>query len=130
MKKLGKLPMKKFIAKKEAVYTCGLGPALDVVGGKWKALILWEINTCPRRFGELRRLIPGISEKMLIQQLREMEADAIVHRELFREVPPRVEYSITKLGAELNAALGPLGDWGEKHMKTITANRRPKRGAA
>lgn len=120
----------KAAAKKDAVYTCGLGPALDVVGGKWKALILWEINTQPRRFGELRRLIPGISEKMLIQQLREMEADGIVHRELFHEVPPRVEYSITKLGAELNTALGPLGDWGEKHMKTILANRRPKRGAA
>lgn len=113
-------------AGKELIYTCGLGPALDVVGGKWKALILWEINTEPRRFGELKRLLPGISEKMLIQQLRELEADGIVHREVFHEVPPRVEYSVTKLGTELNAALGPLGDWGEKHMKTILAARRKR----
>lgn len=113
-------------AGKESIYTCGLGPALDVVGGKWKALILWEINTQPRRFGELKRLLPGISEKMLIQQLRELESDGIVHRELFHEVPPRVEYSVTELGVELNAALGPLGDWGEKHMQTILAARRRK----
>jgi DNA-binding HxlR family transcriptional regulator len=117
-------------AGKDLIYTCGLGPALDVVGGKWKALILWEINTQPRRFGELKRLIPGISEKMLIQQLRELEADGIVHRELFHEVPPRVEYSVTPLGAELNQALGPLGDWGEKHMATILAARTRKSGAA
>lgn len=108
---------------KPETYTCGLGPALDVVGGKWKALMLWEVNTKTRRFGELKRLLPAISEKMLIQQLRELEVDGIIHRESFHEVPPRVEYSATPLGAELNEVLTPLGDWGEKHKARILAVR-------
>jgi DNA-binding HxlR family transcriptional regulator len=99
--------------------TCGLVPALDVIGGKWKALVLWEMNTRPRRFGEFKRLVPGISEKMLIQALREMERDGIVHREVFHEVPPRVEYSVTEFGATLNAALEPLCSWGQQHMERI-----------
>jgi len=67
--------------------------------------------------------LPDISEKMLIQQLRELEADGIVHREVFHEVPPRVEYSETKLGASLNAALGPLADWGDRYAKRASAAR-------
>jgi DNA-binding HxlR family transcriptional regulator len=104
-------------------YSCGLDAAVDVIGGKWKALILWELHAEPRRFGELRRGLPGISEKMLIQQLRELEADGIVHREVYREVPPKVEYSLTELGLSLNKALLPLGDWGDEHMATIVARR-------
>jgi DNA-binding HxlR family transcriptional regulator len=115
-------------------YICGLDAALDVVGGKWKALILWELQAAPQRFGQLRRGLSGISEKMLIQQLRELEADGIVHREVYREVPPKVEYSLTDLGGSLNTALLPLGDWGEDHMDAITARRqdnaRVERGAA
>lgn len=99
---------------KKQPYSCGLGPAFEVIGGKWKALILWEISEKPRRFGELKRLIPGISEKMLIQQLREMEGDGLVRRKIFREVPPRVEYSVTPRGSSLNKALGPLANWGEQ----------------
>jgi DNA-binding HxlR family transcriptional regulator len=110
--------------KRQQPYTCGLGPALDVIGGKWKALILWEINTSPRRFGELKRLVPSISEKMLIQVLREMEADGIVHREVFHEIPPRVEYSVTEFGASLNTALEPLCEWGEQHMQRIATLHR------
>jgi len=104
-------------------YLCGLDAAVDVVGGKWKALILWELHAEPHRFGRLRRALPGISEKMLIQQLRDLEGDGIVHREVYREVPPRVEYSLTALGSSLNAALLPLGDWGEEHMTAIAARR-------
>jgi DNA-binding HxlR family transcriptional regulator len=96
---------------------CGIGPAFEVVGGKWKAVILWELNTEVRRFGELRRLVPGISEKMLIQQLRELEADGLVKRQAFHEVPPRVEYSATKLGTSLNKALAPLAEWGARYLK-------------
>ncbi len=103
---------------------CGLDAVLDVVGGKWKTLILWELHPQARRFGELRRLVEGISEKMLIQQLREMEADGIVAREDFREVPPRVEYSLTRFGVSLNDALEPLCEWGERHMKRIGAIHR------
>ena len=106
---------------KEQQYTCGLVPALEVIGGKWKALILWELNAQPRRFRELKRRVPGISEKMLIQALREMEAGGIVHRTVFHEVPPHVEYSVTEFGASLNAALEPLCCWGERHMQRIAA---------
>jgi DNA-binding HxlR family transcriptional regulator len=109
--------------KRRRPYGCGLGPAFEVIGGRWKALILYEIHVQPRRFGELKRLVKGISEKMLIQQLREMEADGLLHREVFHEVPPRVEYSITELGASLDDALIPLAKWGEKHAEWIVAAR-------
>jgi DNA-binding HxlR family transcriptional regulator len=100
-------------------YTCGLDAAVDVIGGKWKPLILWELQLRVKRFGELKRSIPGISEKMLIQQLREMESDGLVHREVYREVPPRVEYSLTEFGTSLNRALVPLSEWGDHHMERI-----------
>ena len=104
-------------------YSCGLDAAIDVVGGKWKALILWALHDEPRRFGELKRMVSGISEKMLIQQLKDLEADGIVHREAYHQIPPKVEYSLTEFGASLNDALVPLGDWGKKHMHHIVATR-------
>ncbi|MFI6981438.1 winged helix-turn-helix transcriptional regulator [Embleya sp. NPDC050154] len=109
-------------------YQCGLDAAMDVIGGKWKALILWELHVEERRFGELRRAVPGISEKMLIQQLREMEARGIVHREVFREVPPKVVYSLTPLGRSLNEALLPLGVWGEVNVEQIAATAPERTG--
>ncbi|MET4927152.1 helix-turn-helix domain-containing protein [Streptomyces sp. PSRA5] len=106
-------------------FTCGLDAAVAVVGGKWKPMILWALGAGGvLRFGELRRQIDGVSEKVLIQQLRELEADSIVRREVYREVPPRVEYSLTELGEALNAALVPLGEWGHTHMDVIVANKR------
>ncbi|MGW6059909.1 winged helix-turn-helix transcriptional regulator [Streptomyces sp. NPDC055189] len=108
----------------KAVYVCGLDAAVDVVGGKWKPMILWALYAgTTLRFGELRRHIQGISEKVLIQQLRELESDGIVHREVYREVPPKVEYSLTPLGTSLNEALIPLGVWGDEHMEQLLANR-------
>jgi DNA-binding HxlR family transcriptional regulator len=104
---------------KRQVYDCGLEAALAVVGGKWKPIVLWHLAPGPRRFGELRRLVTGISEKMLIQQLREMEGDGIVARKDYQEVPPRVEYSLTGFGASLGVALRPLCDWGREHMERI-----------
>lgn len=101
------------------VYHCGLEAALAVIGGKWKPLILWALSSGPRRFGELRRLVVGISEKMLIQQLRELEMDGIVLRKDFQEVPPKVEYSLTNFGVTLLRALGPLCEWGSEHMTRI-----------
>ncbi|HET6388389.1 helix-turn-helix domain-containing protein [Hyphomicrobium sp.] len=94
-------------------YNDGLGPVFEIIGGKWKGVILWELSDGHVRFGALQRRIAGISEKMLIQQLREMEADGLVHREVFHQVPPRVEYSVTPLGASLNA---PLCEWGKKNL--------------
>jgi DNA-binding HxlR family transcriptional regulator len=105
------------------VYLCGLDAAIDVVGGKWKALILWALHTRPHRFGELRREIDGISEKVLIQQLKELERDAVVRREVHEQVPPKVVYSLTPLGETLNAALEPLGDWGDANLAHVTAVR-------
>ncbi|MFD9485002.1 winged helix-turn-helix transcriptional regulator [Streptomyces sp. NPDC059991] len=99
-------------------YICGIDAALDVVSGKWKGLILWELDAHRvRRFAELRRGLPGVSEKMLTQHLREMEEDGLVHREVYAEVPPRVEYSLTEQGRTLNQALGPLGAWGVERMR-------------
>jgi DNA-binding HxlR family transcriptional regulator len=73
----------------------GLEAALEIAGGKWKPLVLWNLASGSRRFGELRRLVPGISEKMLTQMLHEMQDDQIVSRKDFQEVPPRVAYSLT-----------------------------------
>jgi len=104
-------------------YRCGLDAVLDVVGGKWKALILWELEDGPRRTGELRRRVEGISEKVLIQQLRDLEGAGLIHREQYNAVPPKVEYSLTAFGDSLNRVLTPLCDWGEAHMERIAEGR-------
>lgn len=117
------------MAKVKTSYVCGLDAAVDVVGGKWKPLILWALHDGTHRFGELKRHVSGVSEKMLIQQLRELEADGVVHREVYREVPPRVEYSLTDLGQALNTALLPLGEWGDTFMTQILANKAKESAA-
>jgi DNA-binding HxlR family transcriptional regulator len=107
---------------RQGPYICGIDAAMDVVSGKWKSLILWELDAHGvRRFAELRRGLPGVSEKMLTQHLREMEEDGLVHREVYAEVPPKVEYSLTDEGIALNEALGPLGDWGSRRIERIGA---------
>ena len=108
---------------RQQTYSCGLDASLDVIGGKWKGLILWALRSEARRFGELRRVVKGISEKMLIQHLKEMEADGIVKRRDFKEVPPRVEYALTPFGQSLYTALAPLCEWGTLHMKRIEARK-------
>ncbi|WLW55155.1 helix-turn-helix domain-containing protein [Streptomyces sp. SX92] len=102
--------------RRPGAYVCGIDAAMDVIGGKWKVLILWALHVRPCRFGELRRELPGVTEKVLAAQLRELEADGIVHREAYDEVPPRVEYSLTPRGATLNEALAPLGAWGRENV--------------
>ncbi|GAA2681355.1 MULTISPECIES: winged helix-turn-helix transcriptional regulator [Nonomuraea] len=104
---------------KKRTFTCGLDAAIDIMGGKWKGLILFSLAEGPLRFGELRRSVPGISERVLILQLREMEASGLVHREVYHQVPPKVEYSLTDFGQSLNTAMAPLGEWGEEHMERI-----------
>jgi DNA-binding HxlR family transcriptional regulator len=104
-------------------YYCGLEAALDVIGGKWKVLILWALRSEAQRFGELRRSVEGISEKMLIQHLKEMQADGIAMRKDFKEVPPRVEYALTPFGKSLYGALAPLCEWGTLHMERIEAGK-------
>ncbi|MFG2514372.1 winged helix-turn-helix transcriptional regulator [Streptomyces sp. NPDC048584] len=96
-------------------HVCGIDTAMEVIGGKWKVLILWALHEQPcRRFGELRRLLPGITEKVLASHLRELEGDGVVRRVSYDEVPPRVEYSLTESGMRLNDALEPLAAWGRE----------------
>lgn len=101
---------------------CGMSLAIDAVGGKWKMHLMWVLAAGPQRFGEIRRTLTGVSEKVLAENLRQMEASGIVHREIYPEIPPRVEYSLTPLGRELEEALRPLEAWGDRNRDTL-ANR-------
>src|ERR1700687_3704250 len=100
-------------------FTCGLDAALAVIGGKWKPLILFHLAHGTRRYGELRRAVGSVSDKMLIQQLKELQADRIIDRLDFKEVPPKVEYSLTAFGRTLAKALAPLCVWGTKYMSEV-----------
>ena len=104
---------------KSRVYNCPVEATLDVIGGKWKPLILWWLHERTHRFAELRRRIPGITEKMLTQHLRELEADGIVARKVYATVPPRVEYSLTEYGSSLKRALKAICDWGRIHIERM-----------
>lgn len=102
-------------------FTCGLDATLRVIAGKWKPLILYFlIQGGPTRYGELRRAVRDVSDKMLIQQLKELEADGLVKRTDYKEVPPRVDYSLTPLGHSLAQALVPLCSWGTDNMAEVT----------
>jgi DNA-binding HxlR family transcriptional regulator len=91
---------------------CPITPALEVIGGKWKPLVVYHVHCGVERFGELRRIMPGISKTALTQQLRELERDGLLHRQVFAEVPPRVQYSLTELGLTLLPVLRAIGAWG------------------
>jgi DNA-binding HxlR family transcriptional regulator len=92
---------------------------LKVISGRWKVFILYFLRRKPHRLSELRRLASGASAKMLVQQLRELEAHGIVRRQIFAEVPARVEYSLTRLGATLGPLLDELCDWGRRHAEAV-----------
>lgn len=94
---------------------CPVTRFLRVVGGKWKLLLVMHISQGTNRFGQLQRAIPAISKQMLTTQLRELEADGIVHREIFPVVPPRVEYTLTELGRSLLPVVGVVREWGIAH---------------
>ncbi len=92
---------------------CSVRSALKVIGGKWKPVILYHVMNGKKRFGELRRLLPDASQKMLTQQLRELERDGIISRQVYPEVPPKVEYTLTKFGRTLRPVMRELCKWGE-----------------
>lgn len=96
------------------VYHCALDVTMDQVGGKWKTIVLWYLRKDKKRFSELRRSIPGITEKMLSMQLRQLEKDGFVSRTVFPEVPPRVEYALTPHGKTLLPLLEEIAKWGRK----------------
>ena len=95
---------------------CPAETAISLLGSKWKLLILRELFKGMRRFGELARSVPGISQKMLTQQLRKMEEDGLVSRKIYPEVPPRVEYSLTGIGSSLKPVLDAMHKWGTKYV--------------
>lgn len=94
---------------------CPAEVTLALIGGRWKPVILYWLREGTQRFGELHRLIPEAREQMLTVQLRQLERDGLVHREVYKEVPPKVEYSLTELGQSLSPVLSALCDWGEAH---------------
>jgi DNA-binding HxlR family transcriptional regulator len=95
---------------------CPVERTLKVIGGRWKVLILRELFPGVRRFGQLHRSLSGITQKMLTQQLRELEEDGIIHREVYLQVPPKVEYSLTTLGESLKPILDSMHEWSIKHL--------------
>jgi DNA-binding HxlR family transcriptional regulator len=100
-------------------FNCGLEAALAVIGGKWKPLVLFNLAQNVHRYGELKRAIGGVTDKVLIQQLKELERDEIIARVDFQEIPPKVEYSLTPFGRSLATALSGLCAWGTEHMQTV-----------
>ena len=96
---------------------CPVEAALEVVGGKWKGVILYHLDIKTHRFNELRRLMPGITQRMLTKQLRELEEHGLIHREIFQEIPPKVEYSMTDYGRTLSPVIGALQKWGIEHLR-------------
>ena len=97
---------------------CPVEATLDVIGGKWKSIILYHLLSETMRFNELKRLMPGITQRMLTKQLRELEADNLISRKVYAVVPPKVEYSMTDYGITLEPVLCALQDWGLKHMES------------
>lgn len=96
-------------------YGCPVEATLAVIGGKWKGVILYHLMSGTKRFNEFRRLMPDITQRMLTLQLRELEKDGIIHREIFKEVPPKVEYSLTEFGRTLEPIIKLMRDWGEQY---------------
>ena len=97
---------------------CPVEATLELIGGKYKALILWHLSEGTLRFSELKKLLSNATPKMLTQQLRELESSALIHREVFPVIPPKVEYSLTDLGKSLLPILVAMRDWGADYMKT------------
>lgn len=103
-------------------YGCPIEAALDVIGNKWKGVILYHLMEGTKRFNELKRLIPSVSQRVLTLQLRELEEDNVINRKIFPQIPPKVEYSLSQLGKELQNILFALQEWGEKVMKQTDTN--------
>lgn len=111
----------------DKMFNCEKELTLSVIGGKWKMLILWHLGReGTKRFGELKALMPGITQRMLVNQLRELEDDLIVHREVYPVVPPKVEYSLTEQGRSLMPILDSMYNWGKNYMETVLNNREER----
>lgn len=100
------------------IYDCPVGTTLDLIGGKYKALILWHLSSNTMRFSELHKQVNNATAKMLTQQLRELESDNLIHREVYPVIPPKVEYSLTELGRSLLPILVAMRDWGAAYLRS------------
>ena len=98
------------------LYNCPVDAILGVIGGKYKPIILFHLMDGTLRFSELRKFLPQATPKMLTQQLRELEADGIIHREVYPVVPPKTEYSLTDFGRTMSPVLNAMCEWGKEHM--------------
>lgn len=103
----------------EKRFSCGLEAVLAILGGKWKPLIIYHLVDGPKRTGQLRRLVTNVSEKMLIQHLKELTDDGVIRRNDFQTVPPHVEYELTDFGSSLAQQLAPLCEWGTHHNDEV-----------
>ncbi|WP_218093212.1 winged helix-turn-helix transcriptional regulator [Paenibacillus solanacearum] len=104
---------------------CPVEFTLDLIGGKWKGIVLYHLIDGTKRFNEFRRICPSMTQRMLTLQLRELETDGLIHREVYRQVPPKVEYSLTPLGRTLVPLILQMKAWGETHQKDILAKKMP-----
>jgi DNA-binding HxlR family transcriptional regulator len=102
-------------------FSCGLDATLRLISGKWKPLVLFFLRDGSKRYSELKRAIKDVSDKVLIQQLKDLEADGVLARTDYKEVPPRVDYALTPLGRSLAEAIVPLCTWGTEHMAEMTS---------
>lgn len=109
-------------------YSCPVAGTLDVIGGKWKGVILFHLLEDKKRFNELKRLNSGITQRMLTLQLRELEADGIIHRKVYPVIPPKVEYSLTDFGQSLKPIVLLMREWGEEYMETVLTQRQKNVG--
>lgn len=107
---------------KDNEYRCSIELTLKLIGGKWKVLILWYLGEKNMRFGELKRALPQITQKMLTKQLRELEEDGIVNRFVHHQVPPKVEYSLSEIGKSLLPILSILSEWGAFYAEQAGSN--------
>lgn len=108
--------------KTKELPACPVETTLTLIGDKWKVLILRDLMPGKKRFGELKKSIGMVSQKVLTAQLRDMEENGLVHREVYAEVPPRVEYSLTELGQTLKPILDAMWNWGEDYKNNVTGN--------
>ena len=108
----------------DCYYGCSVEATLDVIGGKWKGVILFHLLSGTKRFNELRGLLPSVTHRMLVLQLRELEEAGVVHREVYPQVPPKVEYSLTPFGQSLQPILLLMEQWGDQYTETLIETKQ------